>query len=376
MAVSPASLRDLASQVTRSAPVRQAQRLWEGRISGGVAKVVVGIGGLCLVLALIMRNNEPPTGIFVYGGIIGLLYALLAFGLILIYRANRIINFAQAEMGATSGVLGVLLIKVDHVPYLVALAVALGSGILAGVVIDFVIIRRFAKASRLVLSVATIGLALIFSAIQLYMPKWMGAGFLISPAPPKTPFSSLQFTIGHFRLDANSIVAAVVVLLVMVGLAAFFRFTDIGIAVRATAENSDRAALLGIPVKRISTVVWALAAALSALAIFLRVPIIGLPIGTFVGPVILLYGLAAAVIARMESFGVALFAGLALGILDQTIYYFSRDPTVSAAVILPIILAFMLFQRRQLSRGEDTGLSTWSNSQEFRPIPPELKNLP
>ncbi len=376
MAVSAAALRNAAGRLTRSPAAEQAQRLWKGRFSGGVAKVVVGIGGLCLVLGLVLRNNEPPVGIFVYGGIIGLLYALLAFGLILIYRANRIINFAQAEMGATSGVLGVLLIKVDHVPYLVALIIALGSGILAGVVIDFLIIRRFAKASRLVLSVATIGLALIFSAVQLYMPKWMGAGFLISPAPPKTPFSSLQFTIGHFRLDANSIVAAVVVLLVMVGLAAFFRFTDIGIAVRATAENSDRAALLGIPVKRISTVVWALAAALSALAIFLRVPIIGLPIGTFVGPVILLYGLAAAVIARMESFGVALFAGLALGILDQTIYYFSRDPTVSAAVILPIILAFMLFQRNQLSRGEDTGLSTWSNSQEFRPIPPELKNLP
>src|SRR5205823_2531430 len=111
----------------------------------------------------------------------------------------------------------------------------------------------------------------------------------------------------------------------------FFRFTDIGLAVRGSAENADRAALLGVPVKRVSTVVWVLAGGLSALSIFLRIPVVGLPIGVFVGPTILLYGLAAAVMARMESFSVALAAGVALGIIEQTLYYFSRDPTVSGA---------------------------------------------
>ena len=68
------------------------------------------------------------------------------------------------------------------------------------------------------------------------------------------------------------------------GLAAFFRYTDIGIAVRASAENSERASLLGIPVRRVSTIVWILATVLSAVAIFLRTPLIGLPIDGFVGP--------------------------------------------------------------------------------------------
>jgi branched-chain amino acid transport system permease protein len=163
---------------------------------------------------------------------------------------------------------------------------------------------------------------------------------------------------------------------VVVGLTLFFKFTDIGLAVRGSAENADRAALLGIPVKRVSTVVWMLAAALSSLSIFLRVPVVGLPVGAFIGPVILLYGLAAAVIARMESFGTALVAGVALGVIEQTLYYFSRDPAVSGALILPILLAVMLLQRDKLSRGQDTGVSTWSLAKEFRPIPPELRNVP
>jgi branched-chain amino acid transport system permease protein len=119
-----------------------------------------------------------------------------------------------------------------------------------------------------------------------------------------------------------------------------------------------------------------MAAGLSSLSIFLRVPVVGLPVGAFVGPVILLYGLAAAVIARMESFGTALVAGVALGVIEQTLYYFSRDPAVSGALILPILLAVMLLQRDKLSRGQDSGVSTWTLAKEFRPIPPELRNVP
>src|SRR5581483_7923044 len=153
----------------------------------------------------------------------------------------------------------------------------------------------------------------------------------------------------HF--DGNSLVVLFWAAAVVIGLTLFFRLTDIGIAVRGSAENADRAALLGIPV-------------------------IGLPIGIFLGPTILLYGLAAAVIARMESFGTALIAGVSLGVIEQTLYYFSKDPSVSAALILPILLVAMLLQRDRQSRGQDTGLSTWSLVKEFRPIPPELRRLP
>ena len=311
--------RDLraAADALLNAPL--AQRLlgiWRRPRVGPALRSVGGLAALYGLLEALLRHNEPPPGIYVYGVIIGLLYALLAVGLILIYRATRIINFAQAEMGATSAVLAVLLIKVHHYPYLLAFGIALGSGLVAGMLVELLVVRRFAKASRLVLSVATIGIALIFAAVQLFLPKWVGGNFIVNPSPPKTPFSSLHFNVGHEIFDGNSLVVLFWVAVVIVGLAAFFKLTDIGIAVRGSAENADRAALLGVPVKRVSTVVWMLAAVLSSLSIFLRIPVIGLPIGVFVGPVILLYGLGAAVIARMEHLGVAVVAGIALGVLE------------------------------------------------------------
>ncbi|HVV35791.1 MAG TPA: ABC transporter permease [Acidimicrobiales bacterium] len=342
----------------------------------GPLRVVGSLGGLFVVLQILLRNNEPGLGIYVYGVVIGLLYSLLAIGLILIYRATRIINFAQAEIGAATGVMAVVLIKVHHVPYVLAFLVAIVSGMVSGMVVEFLVIRRFQKASRLVLSVATIGVGLVFAGLQLLVPLWFGASKQIDPAPPRTPFSSLTFRIGNFHMDANSLVVLFWAAVVVIGLSVFFRATDIGLAVRGTAENSDRAALLGIPIKRVSTVVWALAAALSSLSVFLRVPVVGLPIGVFVGPTFLLFGLAAAVIARMESFGTAVAAGVGLGVLEQTLYYFSRDPNVAGALILPIVLGAMLLQRDKLSRGQDSGVSTWSLAKEFRPIPPELRNVP
>jgi branched-chain amino acid transport system permease protein len=341
--------------------------------------MVRAISGLALVyvaLRVLLRHNEPPPGEFVFGALIGLLYALLAFGLILVYRATRIINFAQAEIGSVAALLGFLLIKVHHFPYLLAFAISIGAAVVSGILVEFIVIRRFAQASRLVLSVATIGVALIFGVLQFVLPKWLGAGFVIDPTPPHTPFSSLRFTIRPLIFDGNSVVILFAVALVVVGLTLFFKKTDVGMAVRAAAENADRAKLLGISVNHLSMVVWVLAAVLSAMGVFLRIPIVGLPVGADIGPQVLLYGLAAAVIARMESFSVALAAGVGIGVAEQCIYYFSHDPNLSEAVMLPVLLVAMLSQRTKLSRGQDSGLASWSNSAEVRPIPPELKHLP
>ena len=370
------ALADRLKEAGRSGPARGARSLWSGPRTGPVIRLVATFVVLIGAIRTVLHNNAPPAGVLVFGVIVGLLYAMVAFGLILVYRANRIINFAQAEMGAVPAVMAVLLIKVHHVPYLLALVIAVGSAILAGGVVEILVIRRFYRAPRLVLSVATLGVAQIFAILQFYLPKWLGGKFIVSPTPPKTPFSGLHLTIRPIRFDANSLVILFAALLVVVGLAAFFRLTNIGIAVRASAENADRARLLGISVRRLSTYVWMIAATLSALGVFLRIPIIGIPVGTDIGPFVLLYALSAAVIARMESFSVALVAGVCIGILEQSLYYFSRDPSIASALMLPILLVAMLTQRGKLSRGQDTGLATWSMGREFRPTPPELRGLP
>lgn len=358
--------------------VEQVRAVFDRPKVGPPLRGAAALLGVVLVLRLVFSGNPAPAGVVVFGAIIGLLYALIAFGLVLVHRANRIINFAQAEIGASAAILGVLLIKVSGVPYLVALPVALAVGAASGWLTEKLVVRRFAKAPRLVLSVATIGLALVFGAFQILLPVVFGAttSLGIDSTPIETPLSGLEFRISPVLFDGNSIVIVAATAAVLLGLTAFFKLTEIGYAVRAAAENTERALLLGIPVARVSGVVWMIAGALSALGLFLRVPLTGLPIGGSVGPFVLLYALAAAVIARMEKFSTALIAAVALGITEQAIFFSTRDALVPVAITLPVLLVAMLLQRTSMSRGKDTGVSTWSLSKEHRLTPPELRHLP
>ena len=366
----------LVRQLPHARVPEPVARIWRHPLLGRALRTLLAFVGLFIGIKIFLRHNPPPPGVFAQGVLLGLLYALVSFGLILIYRATRIINFAQTEMGAAGAVLAVLLIKVHHVPYLVAFLIAMGVAIVSGFTVELVVIRRFDKAPRLVLTVATIGVSLVFAVIQIFLPSWLGAKRLLDPVPPKTPFSGLKFHITPLTFDANSIVIVFAVALVVIGLWAFFKFTRIGIGVRAASENSDRAKLLGISTGMLSSIVWMLATVLSSLGMFLRIPVIGLPIGADVGPFVLLFGLAAAVIAKLDNFFVAAMAAIWLSILDQSMTYFSHDGNLGSAFVLPVLLVVMLGRRGRASRGQDSGVATWSMAKEFRPVPPELIRLP
>src|SRR5207249_3348954 len=220
---------------------------------------------------------------------------------------------------------------------------------------------------------ALIGIAQLLALVEFYLPKWV-TGEVVSPQKFVTPLSRFSWDFGGVIQNGNALVIPVVVAAVMVGLGAFFRFTRLGIAVRASADNDERASLLGIPVKRVSTVVWVIAAVCSGLGVFLRAPVVGLPLGGLIGPVILLYALAAAVVARMESMPVALGAGMAIGVLDQSANYATRRGDISVSLMLPLLLIALALQRQRLSRAYDTGVSTFRNLRELRPIPKELRH--
>src|SRR2546423_11528070 len=99
-----------------------------------------------------------PIGVLVLGVVIGGLTAMIAFGIALIYRANRVINFAQADLGGAPASLAILLIVGRNWPHLLAMATGLAAALVLGAFVEFVIIRRFFKAPRLILTVVTIGL--------------------------------------------------------------------------------------------------------------------------------------------------------------------------------------------------------------------------
>ena len=221
----------------------------------------------------------------------------------------------------------------------------------------------------------TIGLLQLLTVFEAFMP-YVVSGKALAPASFPTPFTGFTFDAGGVLLTGDYIAVVVVAGVTLVALAAFLRFTRIGIAIRASAENADRALLLGIPVKRISTTVWALAAVLSGVAVFLRGPVVGLPIGVNLAPTVLLYGLAAAIVARMSSLPLALAAGMGMGVLDQSAVYGTSRPDLSVALVLPVVLVALLIRRGTLARAMDTGVSSFRTIQEHRPIPAELRRLP
>lgn len=332
---------------------------------------------------LALKGDVPPLGIVVLSGVVGLTYSMLAIGLLLIYRANRVINFAQGEMGAAPALLGVMLIKLENWPYLLALGVTVAAAALLGFIAEVGFVRRFVRAPRLVLMIATIGIGLLLAILQAVVPGWFGvalSGFggsrTMDSSPPQTPFRRLSFSITDVRFNGDVLVIVVVAVAVVLGLTLFFRRSPLGIAIRASAENADRAALMGIPVRRLSTVVWMIAAVLSAVALFTQSAVTGVRLGVSVGPTALIYGLAAAIFARMESFPRALVGGVAIGVLTQSIYYVYNDPLLPGAVAVPVLLVVLLLQRGKLSRGEEAGASDHYQAREFRPIPPELRRVP
>src|SRR5205814_5339867 len=148
-----------------------------------------------------------------------------------------------------------------------------------------------------------------------------------------------------------------IVPVVIIALTWFLLRTDAGIGVRAAAENQDRALLLGIPVRRLSTYVWLIAGGLAALTYMLQAPFAGVKPGVASnGPTVLLPLLAAAVVARMDSLPMAFVAGVGLGVMEQVVRWNSAEsPSVIYVFYLVVIVAALLLQRGKLSRAQETG---------------------
>lgn len=331
--------------------------------------------GLAAVVAFYFAQQylwPAPAGVLLQGVVLGGLTALISFGIALIYRSNRIINFSAGELGAVPASLAVLLIVGPGIPYVLAVPAGLGAALVLGAVVEFLIIRRFFTAPRLILTVVTIGISSLLAGIGFLLPR----AFDINTPPQSFPSPfDFSFAVGQTRFSGNDVVAMVAVPLCILVLGAFYRYTRIGVAVRASAESAERAALLGVPVKRIQTIVWVIATVLSFVAVFLRAGIVGLPFGQLLGPSILVRALAATVIGRMEKMPMILAASIGLGILESAIIFDTGEAVLVDPIMFVIITGALLLQRkRKAARGDET--SNWQAATDFRPVPRELRGLP
>ena len=327
-----------------------------------------------LIVALQLVVFPMGLGAWSLGLVTGLLTALLALGLALVYRANRILNFAQSDLGTVPTTLAVGLIAITGLPYLVGVAAGLASALVLGAVVELAIVRRFARAPRLLLTVATIGLSQLLIVCGVLLPRLWNKDIFADQRIPDPFRASIE--IGSQTFGGSEIVAVMVSPLLLVALAIFLRGTDIGVAVRASAESADRAALLGIPVRRLQTLVWAVAAALSFVGVFLHASIFGVGGAAALSPQVLVFALGALVLGRLEHLPAITASAVALRILGQGVDANNPSSPGRAYVVLAaVVLAALVVRRRGTRRRDTNGSGSWSAAAEVRPVPAELRNL-
>ena len=173
-----------------------------------------------------------PAGTWLQGLVLGLLNALVALGLALVWRANRVLNFAQADMGTLPAALGVAFCIFWGWNYFAGLAIGLVAAIVVGVAIELIVIRRFRHAPRLTLTVATIGISQLLILGALLLPRLWGEQVLTSPHRSGYGFPwHTSFSVGQQVFHSDDVVAAVVSVACLFAISWFLRRSDTGIAV-------------------------------------------------------------------------------------------------------------------------------------------------
>ena len=255
----------------------------------------------------------------------GGIYASVALALVLIYQATHLVNFAQGEMAMFATYIAWALVEAG-MPYWPAFLLTLVIAFAGGVAIERIIIRPFDKAPVLASVCVFIGLLSIFNSV---------AGFIftytIKTFP--SPFAE-QAWLGTRFLSPHETGEIVVTLAVLVLVYAFFRFTPLGLAMRAAAQNPQSSRLVGIRVGWMLALGWGLAAAAGAVAGMMAAPIVYLEPNMMGG--ILLYGFAGALLGGIDNPWGAVLGGFIVGVLENLAggYVVGADLKLTAALVI------------------------------------------
>lgn len=270
------------------------------------------------------------------GGVRGLVISLVAMGLVLVYRSSRAINFAVGDLGVPAAALLAVMAGRHGWPYWPALLAALAVGTLSGTVVELAVIRRLFRAPRVIVLVATIGVAQLAQAVTRALPDYR-TGTLQTSFP--SPIASEWHPGAGITVRGAHVMALVAVPAITVVLWWLLGRSRFGESVRAAVSNPDLARLSGISPKTVSTAVWTIAGFLSATAVILIATESGSTDLVAIGPDTLLRGLTAALVGRMASFPVAVAASVVIGIADQALFFNYTSETGLVQFVLFLAVA-------------------------------------
>jgi branched-chain amino acid transport system permease protein len=265
----------------------------------------------------------------------GCIYGLIALGFVLIYKATETVNFAQGELLMIGAFAGLFASTVLGLPYWLALVAAMIATAAVGFGLERVVLRPILGQSAVSIVMVTIGIGYMARGLVTMLPV-VGTDTHTLPVP----FRGEVFRLGGLVISAEHIVIIAVTIVLCGLLAAMFQFTKIGIAMQAMSQNQLAAYYMGIPVKRFSSLIWAISAAVAAIAGILLAPL------TFIHANMGLIGIKAfpaAVIGGFTSLPGAIVGGLIIGVVEQLAGFYLMEGFKDAAPFI-VVLAMLIFK--------------------------------
>ena len=309
------------------------------------------------------------SGALVLGLLNGLTIGLLAAGLVLVYKSNRFLNLAHAQMGTLSALLLAKFVLDWSWPWWAAFAVAVAIGTATGLLVERAFVRplRAKTASTVSLLLLSVGVSQLLLALTFIPRLGPNPNRLASRLYPR-PFEA-HVRVGGVVLGGHDVMTVVLVPILVGALALFLQRTSLGKMIRASASNADAARLCGIDTDRVSAVTWAIAGAFAAVSAVLQAPSQPSFNIAALGPSLLLLTLGAAAFGAFVSLPLALMGGLVLGVVQQVASSRTSNAGVGQLSVLVVILAVLFVRGRAIERAFHAGRSLIEDRAPLRPSP-------
>lgn len=275
------------------------------------------------------------------GFFVGVVYGLLAMGLVLIYRGTRVINFAYGETGMLAAFFFYELWADHHLPLTLALVVCIALAAAIGAAIDILLVRPLRNAPRLTATVATFAVGALF--LNFAGRRWGLNPQFIQPILPGRAFG-----VGDLEVQWEQLLILGLAVAVTASLALVYKVTPLGLRLKASALDPYAAGLVGVNVDRTSTLVWAVASGMSGLAAILIASVTTFQI-TFMTQFVL-RAVAAALVGGLTSIGGALGAGILLGVAEAVIAFKAPITGINEVLLAGLMITLLIFRPQGLIR--------------------------
>lgn len=295
-------------------------------------------------------NSNLLIQLLVNGFIVGALYGVVAMCFVLIYKASQVVNFAQGEFVLIGAWACWWLVTSLQMPFWLAFPVCLVFMAVLGILVQVVVLRPLIGKPVISIVMVTIGLSIFFQALL----KWM-FGVFVQPYPPV--FSTKTVEIAGLNVESAYLMSLAISLVIMAGFAYFFKYSRMGLAMRATAFDQQVAQSLGISVKRVFAISWAISSAVSALAGVVVGLVSGVSasvsaVGVKVFPAVIVGGLESIVGSVIGGLLIGLLEGLAQ-FVDSEYLQFGNLITIApfyAMLLILLIKPYGLFGTKNIER--------------------------